>query len=327
MDARYIMDYSAFELMYEGIRHTTVEEHAEEWQLTAEQAETLKKRLLDEENRVYEYWLDNLPHFAVFEPDGRWAGFSYPGQYRLDPEWDAERYNADDTTPRLHYDRDAVDGCDYVGSDALTTVSRDLLEKVGNARDCVKSGLFPALVEYADELLLLLDDYDQRAVDYYDGQPLDSDDSAAALFAAGWRGSLCEAEDLFFQYPQSFEALQDCMSGIRSEYIDWMSSRVGEFEQVVDEIWDEFDEEFEASDYEYGTDPDILEDIQIRKEEEVVSYIDEIVDDLLHEAGLGEPQYLFQLDTYKEALSTEYGIDIYGRVLRALREQAGVDEA
>ena len=69
MDARYIMDYTAFELMYEGIRHTTVEKHAEEWQLTAEQVETLKARLLEEENRVYEYWLGNLPHFACFEPD------------------------------------------------------------------------------------------------------------------------------------------------------------------------------------------------------------------------------------------------------------------
>ena len=34
MDARYIMDYTAFELMYEDIRHTTVEKHAEEWQLS-----------------------------------------------------------------------------------------------------------------------------------------------------------------------------------------------------------------------------------------------------------------------------------------------------
>ena len=69
MDARYIMDYTAFELMNEDIRHTTVEKHAEEWQLTAEQVETLKKRLLEEENRVYKYWLSNLPHFACFEPD------------------------------------------------------------------------------------------------------------------------------------------------------------------------------------------------------------------------------------------------------------------
>lgn len=43
MDARYIMDYTAFELMYEGIRHTDVEERAKEWQLSAEQVEALKK--------------------------------------------------------------------------------------------------------------------------------------------------------------------------------------------------------------------------------------------------------------------------------------------
>lgn len=31
MDANYIMEYSPFELIYEGIRHTTVGEHAKDW--------------------------------------------------------------------------------------------------------------------------------------------------------------------------------------------------------------------------------------------------------------------------------------------------------
>ena len=98
MDARYIMDYTGFELMYEGIRHTTVEDHAEEWQLTTEQVETLKERLLEEENRVYKYWLNNLPHFACFEPD--------------DEEDDEELH--------LFYDWDASDD-NCLGADALTT--------------------------------------------------------------------------------------------------------------------------------------------------------------------------------------------------------------
>lgn len=110
MDARYIMDYTGFELMYEGIRHTDVEEHAEEWQLTPEQVETLKERLLEEENRVYKYWLDNLPHFAVFEPD------------------DEE----DDEDLHLFYDWDASDD-NRLGADALTTIARDLIERVGHA--------------------------------------------------------------------------------------------------------------------------------------------------------------------------------------------------
>ena len=42
---------------------------------------------------------------------------------------------------------------------------------------------------------------------------------------------------------------------------------------------------------------------------------------------LGEPQYLYEVEDYDRALSTEYGVDVYGRVLRILREQAGVDEA
>ena len=110
MDARYIMDYTAFELMTEDIRHTTVEKHAEEWQLTAEQVETLKERLLEEENRVYKYWLSNLPHFAVFEPD--------------DEEDDEELH--------LFYDWDASDD-NRLGADALTTIARDLIESVGHA--------------------------------------------------------------------------------------------------------------------------------------------------------------------------------------------------
>lgn len=42
---------------------------------------------------------------------------------------------------------------------------------------------------------------------------------------------------------------------------------------------------------------------------------------------LGEPQYLYEVEDYEEALSTEYGVDVYGRVLRIMREEAGVAEA
>ena len=44
-------------------------------------------------------------------------------------------------------------------------------------------------------------------------------------------------------------------------------------------------------------------------------------------AGLGEPQYLYEVEDYEEALSTEYGVDVYGRVLRIMRGEAGVAEA
>ena len=45
------------------------------------------------------------------------------------------------------------------------------------------------------------------------------------------------------------------------------------------------------------------------------------------EAGLGEPKYLYEVEDYERALSTEYGVDVYGRVLRIMREKAGVTEA
>ena len=53
----------------------------------------------------------------------------------------------------------------------------------------------------------------------------------------------------------------------------------------------------------------------------------DIANDMICEAGLGEPRYLYEVEDYERALSTEYGVDVYGRVLSILRKQAGVDEA
>lgn len=284
MDARYIMDYSAFELMYEGIRHTTVEKHAEEWQLTAEQVETLKKRLLEEENSVYKCWLRNLPHCAFFEQDDE----------------------AEDDRLHLFYDSDAAEDGWYVGADALTTIARDLRDKVGGARYCIKSGLFPALADYTEELLILLDDYYERAVDYDDGKHEDYD-SPAVLFGNGWRPS--EVQDIFYQWPDSLESMRDFIRALRAEYISWIEQRVADMEDAIDELDEDaanYDEQREALAEKCAAD---------------------IADDMIFNAGMGEPQYLYEVEDYNRALSTEYGVDVYGRVLRILREQAGVDEA
>ena len=276
MDARYIMDYSAFELMYEGIRHTTVEKHAEEWQLTAEQVETLKKRLLEEENRVYEYWLGNLPHFAVFESGS------------LDYDWDA------DTDNRL-------------GSDALTTIARDLIERVHHAEQMLADGVFPALADYADELAILIRDFDEYAYDYDKVKRPETgaeDSTEDSLFVAGWRPSLSEVGDIFEQFPQSLDELHDLMGGLRSEYIDWLRDKVVEMEFASDDL----DED--APDYEE------------KRAALVKACADDIADDMICEAWMGEPQYLFEVQSYSSTLPA----DIYSHVLRTLREQAGVDE-
>ena len=281
MDARYIMDYTGFELMYEGIRHTTVERHAEEWQLTTEQVETLKERLLEEENRVYEYWLRTLPHFAVFESGS------------LDYDWDA------DTDNRL-------------GADALTTIARDLIERVHHAEQMLAEGVFPALADYTEELEILIRDFDERAYSYDKVKRVETGMDGAAedsLFSAGWRPSLSEVSDLFEQFPESLNELHDLMGGLRSEYIDWMEERIDEMEDAIDDLdedADDYDEQREA-----------LAD----------KCAAEIADDMVREAGLGGPKYLYEVEDYERALSTEYGVDVYGRVLRILREQAGVTEA
>lgn len=285
MDARYIMDYTAFELMTEDIRHTTVEKHAEEWQLTAEQVETLKARLLEEENRVYEYWLGNLPHFACFEPD--------------------------DEELHLFYDWDASDD-NRLGADALTTIARDLIERVGSAEQMLAEGVFPALADYTDELTILIRDFNERAYDYDKVKRTETGPENAAeasLFAAGWRPSPLTASNLLEQFPESFDELYDLMGGLRSEYIDWMEERIAEMEDAIDELdedADDYDEQREALADECAAD---------------ITY------DMIYEACLGEPQYLYEVEDYEEALSTEYGVDVYGRVLRIMREEAGVAEA
>nr|DAK18884.1 MAG TPA: hypothetical protein [Caudoviricetes sp.] len=281
MDARYIMDYSAFELMYEGIRHTTVEEHAEEWGLTAEQVETLKAQLLEEENRVYEYWLSNLPHFAVFE-DGD-----------LDYDWDADDSNC-------------------LGQDALTTIARDLIVRVHHAKRMLAEGVFPALADYTEELKIVIEAYyDECLYDYDKVKRIEGgaeDMTEDSLFVAGWRPSLSEVGDLFEQFPECFDSLHDLMRGLRTQYIDWMEDRIAEMEDAIDELdedADDYDEQCEA-----------LAD----------ECADDIARDMIYEAGLGEPQYLYEVEDYERALSTEYEVDVYGRVLRSLREQAGVEE-
>lgn len=288
MDARYIMDYTGFELMYEGIRHTTVEKHTEEWQLTTDQVEALKERLLKEENRVYKYWLNNLPHFAVFEPD------------------DEE----DDEDLHLFYDWDASDD-NRLGADALTTIARDLIESVGHANRMVTEGVFPALADYTDELTILIRDFNERTYDYDKVKRTETGPENAAeasLFAAGWRPSPLTASNLLEQFPESFDELYDLMGGLRSEYIGWMEARVAEMEDDIDEL----DED--APDYDE------------QREALAEKCAADIADDMIFNAGMREPQYLYQVEDYDRALSTEYGVDVYGRVLRILREQAGVEE-
>ena len=278
MDARYIMDYSAFELMTEDIRHTTVEKHAEEWQLTAEQVETLKKRLLEEENRVYEYWLGNLPHFAVFESGS------------LDYDWDA------DTDNRL-------------GSDALTTIARDLIEKIHHAEQMLAEGVFPALADYAEELAIVIRDFDECAYDYDKVKRPETgaeDATEDSLFVAGWRPSLSQVGDLFNTAPMSLDELHDLMGGLRAEYIDWIEERIADMEDAINEL----DED--------------AEDYDDRREALVNACVDDIADDMIDEGGMGELYYLHEVE---DLLSTCHDLDIYTPVLRRLRKQAGVDEA
>ena len=98
MDAKYIMEYSPFELMFNGIRHTTVEKYAKSWNITREEVRILKEKLLEEENRVYACWLANLPHCSYFN------------NRPLTKDEDTK-----DNRTHLYYDESVIEGYWYVG--------------------------------------------------------------------------------------------------------------------------------------------------------------------------------------------------------------------
>ena len=211
----------------------------------------------------------------------------------------------------LDYDWDADDS-NCLGQDALTAIARDLIVRVHHAKRMLAEGVFPALADYTEELKIVIEAYyDECLYDYDKVKRIEGgaeDMTEDSLFVAGWRPSLSEVGDLFEQFPECFDSLHDLMRGLRTQYIDWMEDRIAEMEDAIDELdedADDYDEQCEA-----------LAD----------ECADDIARDMIYEAGLGEPQYLYEVEDYERALSTEYEVDVYGRVLRSLREQAGVEE-
>lgn len=65
-----------------------------------------------------------------------------------------------DNRTHLYYDESAAEGYWYVGADALTTIARDLIYKVGNAEYCISSNIYPALEDYKTELYVIVNDFD-----------------------------------------------------------------------------------------------------------------------------------------------------------------------
>lgn len=280
MDTKFIMEYSPFELMYEGIRHTTVKKYAKDRQLnlTTEQIKTLKDKLLEEENCVYEMWLRNLPHCAYF------------------------KIGEEDNEPHVFYDCDSIENGWYVGADALTAIARDLIYKVGGIKASmkyIKSGLYPALKDYTEELLILIDDYGYNGVDYDEGKRSDTEtDSVQVLFGNGWRPT--DVEDIFYQWPDTFEATKEFVSALEAEYVDWIENKIAEMEDALSEL-DKLDPDYHA-----------------QYEEIADNCAKEIARDMIYNAGMNERKYLHYFRDYMQALCTENGPDMCNRVLRIL---------
>lgn len=280
MDAKYIMEYSPFELMFNGIRHTTVEKYAKSWNLTKEEVRILKEKLLEEENNVYACWLANLPHCVYFHNRPL-----------------TEEENTDDNYPRLFYDESAAEGYWYVGADALTTIARDLIYKIGNAEYCISSNIYPALEDYKTELYVIVNDWD-NAVSPDEGKKPDEADTPLILFDNGWRPT--DVEDIFYQWPNTFEATEDFVSALQAEYVDWIENKIAKMEDALGEL--------DKLDPDYHTQYEKIAD----------NCAKEIADDMIYNAGMNKRKYLYQFKDYEHALCTENGPDMYNRVLRIL---------
>jgi len=280
MDTKFIMEYSPFELMFNGIRHTTVEKYAKSWNITDEEVRILKERLLKEENNVYACWLANLPHCSYFN------------NRPLTKDEDTRNNRS-----HLYYDESAAEGYWYVGADALTTIARDLIYKVGNAEYCVASGIFPALKDYKTDLYVILNDFD-HAVSPDEGKRPDEADTPLILFGNGWRPT--DVEDIFYQRPDTFEATEDFVSALETEYVDWIENKIAEMEDALGEL-DKLDPDYHA-----------------QYKEIADNCAKEIARDMIYNAGMNKRKYLYQFKDYEHALCTANGPDMCNRVLRIL---------
>lgn len=280
MDTKYIMEYSPFELMFNGIRHTTVKKYAKKWNLTKEKIRILKEKLLEEENNVYACWLANLPHCSYFN------------NRPLTKDEDTK-----DNRSHLYYDESVIEGYWYVGADALTTIARNLIYKVGNAEYCVASGIFPALKNYKEDLYVILNDFD-RAVSPDEKKRPDEADTPLILFGNGWRPT--DVEDIFYQWPDTFEATKEFVSALQAEYVDWIENKIAEMEDALGEL-DKLDPDYHT-----------------QYKEIADNCAKEIAKDMIYNAGMNKRRYLHHFREYEHALCTENGPDMYNRVLRIL---------
>lgn len=285
MDAKYIIEYSPFELMYNGIRHTTVEKYAKSWNITDREVRILKEKLFEEENNVYACWLANLPHCSYFN------------NRPLTKDEDTRNNRS-----HLYYDESAAEGYWYVGADALTTIARDLIYKVGNAEYCISSNIYPALEDYKTELYVILNDW-SNAVSPDEGKRPDEADTPLILFGNGWRPT--DVEDIFYQWPDTFEATEDFVSALKAEYVDWIENKIAEMESALSEL--------DRHDLNYYRQYIAIAD----------NCAKEIADDMLYNARMCERKYFYYFRNYEQALCTEDGPDMYNRVLRILCNTTG----
>lgn len=203
MNTDYIMDYTPFELIYEGIRHTTVEEHAKDWNLTFEQIETLKEKLLKRENNIYETWLHNLPHLPL--PSSDW--YIEKG-FRL-------------------------------GACAFHMIAYDLIKEVGNAELMLDNNIFPALNKYAKEIKTLIRNFDINTYEPNISTYMAPDKKDALineLFDEGWRPSLATVEFRFCMHIMGLQELREVTAILDRKYIAWMRSKIFEMDFKISKL-------------------------------------------------------------------------------------------
>lgn|GEM_PF-2159296 len=264
MDINYIMDYTGFELWADGYRHRDIAKNAASWKLNPAQVEELTKKLLEAEDRVYSRWLRDLPHYAVFKAP------------------------AGENTPRLSYVFEEVRGNYWhehpweAGRDALTTVARDLIERVGDAEQCLRSGIYPSLSDYTEELLILVRDF-SRAVPI--GTPKINRNIvyARARFEYWFCGpSLALAEPIFNQFgtTMTFEELALVRQYLLSDMQDFFNLELSSIQSEIAAL--------NPNAYNYASECNKIYE----------KYAIELERELAYRNCMDEKKYLYEIDSY-----------------------------
>lgn len=118
----------------------------------------------------------------------------------------------------------------------------------------------------------------------HEGKKPDEADTPLILFGNDWRPT--DVEDIFYQWPDTFEATKEFVSALKAEYVDWIENKIAEMEDALDEL-DKLDPDYHT-----------------QYKEIVNKCAKEIAKDMIYNAGMNKRKYLYHFREYEHALCT-----------------------